>query len=254
LMRVTRQAVVGATAALALLGTGCGHRSSQMSIVVDGSVEHVADDMTLGQAADVFRLRPRSGDLIDVQGRVLRAGAFPGHLLINGRPAAESTQLQGGDKIRLLAARDHKEPRRRRFSPVRGGMPSNPQSLLARTPGVEVIVEGAISHKLVSTHFRPSAGAPRVERAVALTFDDGPSPEDSLRILAILRRMHVRATFFVIGYLVDWYPDVVKREHAAGMVIGNHTYNHPEVPPFDQLPPQLLEAEIELCEKILARV
>jgi peptidoglycan/xylan/chitin deacetylase (PgdA/CDA1 family) len=251
---LTRQAVVGLTAALALLGAGCGHRSSQISVMVAGSVEHIADDTTLGRAADVFHLRPASGDLLDVQGRVLRAGAFPGSLLINGRRAAESTRLRSGDRIRLLAGRDHKEPLRRRFSPVRGGMPGNPQGTLARTPGVKVIVEGAISHHVVSTHFRPSAGAPKVERAVALTFDDGPSAQDTPRILAILRRMHVRATFFVIGYLVDWYPEVVKREHAAGMMIGNHTYNHPEVPPFNQLPRRLLEAEIALGAESLARV
>jgi peptidoglycan/xylan/chitin deacetylase (PgdA/CDA1 family) len=251
---VTRQAVVGSTAALVLLGAGCGHRSSQISIEVSGSVEHVADGTTLGRAADIFHLRPRPGNLLDVHGRVLRAGAFPGRLLIDGRRAAESTRLRGGDKIRLLAGRDHKEPLHRRFSPVRGGMLGNPQGSLARTPGVEIIVEGAISHQLVSTHFRPAAGAPRVERAVALTFDDGPSPQDSPRILAILRRLHVRATFFVIGYLVDWYPDVVAREHAAGMAIGNHTYNHPEVPPFNQLPRRLLEDEIALGAQSLARV
>ncbi len=251
---MTRQAVVGATAALALLGAGCGHRSSQISIVVAGNVEHVADGTTLGRAADILHLRPRSGNLVDVQGRVLREGAFPGRFLIDGRRAAESTQLRGGDEIRLLAGRDHKEPLHRRFSPVRGGIPGNPQGTLARTPGVEVIVEGAISHQLVSTYFRPSAGPQKVERAVALTFDDGPSPQDSPRILAVLRRLHVRATFFVIGYLVDWFPEVVAREHAAGMAIGNHTYNHPEVPPFNQLPRRLLEDEIALGAQSLARV
>jgi peptidoglycan/xylan/chitin deacetylase (PgdA/CDA1 family) len=252
---VTRLAVVGATTALALLGAGCGHgSSSQIPIVVRGSVEHVSESTTLGRAADIFHLRPRSGDLLDVQGKVLRAGAFPGRLLINGRRKAESTRLRGGDEIRLVGGRDRKEPLHRRFSPVRGGMPGNPQGSLARTPGVEVIVEGAISHQFVSTHFRPSAGAPTVERTVALTFDDGPSPQDTPRILAILRRLHVRATFFVIGYLVDWFPEVVARERAAGMAIGNHTYNHPEVPPFNQLPRRLLEDEIELGAQSLARV
>jgi peptidoglycan/xylan/chitin deacetylase (PgdA/CDA1 family) len=251
---VTRYAVVGATAALALLGAGCGHRSSQIPIAVGGTVEQVPDGTTLGRAADIFHLRPRSGNLLDVQGRVLRAGAFPGHLLINGRREAEGTRLRGADKIGLVGGHDRKEPLHRRFLPVTGGMPANPPGSLARTPGVEVIVEGAISHKLVSTHFRPSAGAPKVERAVALTFDDGPSPQDTPRILAILRRLHVRATFFVIGYLVDWFPEVVAREQAAGMAIGNHTYNHPEVPPFNQLPRRLLEDEIALGAQSLARV
>jgi peptidoglycan/xylan/chitin deacetylase (PgdA/CDA1 family) len=66
--------------------------------------------------------------------------------------------------------------------------------------------------------------------------------------------MHVRATFFVIGYLVDSSPEIVAREHAAGMAIGNHTYNHPEVPPFNQLPRRLLEDEIALGAQSLARI
>jgi peptidoglycan/xylan/chitin deacetylase (PgdA/CDA1 family) len=111
-----------------------------------------------------------------------------------------------------------------------------------------------VSHKLVSSRFRPAEGPTTVERAVALTFDDGPSPTDSLRVLEVLRRMHVRATFFVIGYLVDAYPDIVRREYEAGMAIGNHTYNHPEVPPFSQLPRRLLEDEIGLGARSLARI
>jgi hypothetical protein len=103
---VTRQEVVGATAALALLGAGCGHRSSEIPIVVGGSVEHVSEGTTLGRAADIFHLRPKSGDLLDVQGKVLRAGAFPGRLLINGRRGAERTRLRGGDEIRLVGGRD----------------------------------------------------------------------------------------------------------------------------------------------------
>jgi peptidoglycan/xylan/chitin deacetylase (PgdA/CDA1 family) len=106
----------------------------------------------------------------------------------------------------------------------------------------------------VSSHFQATEGPTTVERAVALTFDDGPSPTDSLRVLKVLRRMHVRATFFVIGYLVDAYPKIVNSEHAAGMAIGNHTYNHPEVPPFDQLPQRLLNAEIELGAQSLSRI
>jgi len=63
----------------------------------------------------------------------------------------------------------------------------------------------------------------------------------------------VRATFFCVGYLADQYPDLVKAELRAGMTVGNHSYNHPEVPPFDQLPPRLLEDEITLGAQSLRR-
>ena len=126
--------------------------------------------------------------------------------------------------------------------------------MLAHTPGLEVIVRGALSHELVSARFRPSAGPQRLERAVALTFDDGPSPRDSLRILAVLRRLHAPATFFVIGYLAERYPQVIGRERRAGMAIGNHTYNHPQVPPFAELPRRLIEDEISLGAESLTRL
>ena len=123
-----------------------------------------------------------------------------------------------------------------------------------RTPGVEIVARGAISHVVTARRFRSTGGPVRVENAVALTFDDGPSPVDTPRVLDILHRLHVHATFFVIGFLVDAYPQLVLREHRAGMSIGNHTYNHPEVPPFGTLPRRLLAAEIDLGAKSLARI
>jgi hypothetical protein len=116
-----------------------------------------------------------------------------------------------------------------------------------------VIVSGALSHELVSLRFRAS-GAARVARAVALTFDDGPSARYTPRILVALTRLRVRATFFLVGYLAEANPDLVRRELRLGMTVGNHSYNHPEVPPFDQLPPRLLADEIALGGQILSRL
>ena len=61
---------------------------------------------------------------------------------------------------------------------------------------------------------------------VALTFDDGPDPQWTPRILDILRRNHVPATFFVIGTEAQKYPALLRAEAAEGNVIGNHTYSH----------------------------
>lgn len=61
---------------------------------------------------------------------------------------------------------------------------------------------------------------------VALTFDDGPSPYTP-EILAILRRAHVRATFFEIGADVEAFPLAARMVVRDGMVIGDHTMNHP---------------------------
>lgn len=61
---------------------------------------------------------------------------------------------------------------------------------------------------------------------VALTFDDGPNPSSSGRILDTLQKYNAVATFFDLGKLAIAYPDVVKREEAIGCEVGSHTYDH----------------------------
>ncbi len=61
---------------------------------------------------------------------------------------------------------------------------------------------------------------------VALTFDDGPDPAWTPKILAVLRRYRVRATFFVVGAHAAGYPALVREELAAGDEVGSHTYTH----------------------------
>ena len=65
-------------------------------------------------------------------------------------------------------------------------------------------------------------GPPRV----ALTFDDGPWPGATDRVLDILGELEVKAAFFVIGRYVDRHPDLVRRIDREGHLIGNHTYDH----------------------------
>jgi peptidoglycan/xylan/chitin deacetylase (PgdA/CDA1 family) len=68
-------------------------------------------------------------------------------------------------------------------------------------------------------------GAPG-EATIALTFDDGPHPQFTPKILAILDRYNVKATFFVVGEMAEKYPDLIQAERAAGHLLGNHTYHH----------------------------
>jgi peptidoglycan/xylan/chitin deacetylase (PgdA/CDA1 family) len=77
-------------------------------------------------------------------------------------------------------------------------------------------------------------------RDVALTFDDGPSPYTP-QILAVLRRMHAVATFFVIGREARAYPRYVAAEARAGDEVGDHTEDHP---PLDQLSAEAQSAQI----------
>ena len=63
-------------------------------------------------------------------------------------------------------------------------------------------------------------------RRIALTFDDGPDPKWTPRIAAVLRRLHVPATFFVIGSKVVRHPGLVENLYRDGFELGNHTFTH----------------------------
>ena len=65
---------------------------------------------------------------------------------------------------------------------------------------------------------------------VALTFDDGPHPEYTPKLLDILRHHGVRATFYVIGRSVDAHPEIARRIVSEGHEIANHTWSHPALP------------------------
>jgi peptidoglycan/xylan/chitin deacetylase (PgdA/CDA1 family) len=78
-------------------------------------------------------------------------------------------------------------------------------------------------------------------REVALTFDDGPGPF-TLPILAILHRLHAKATFFEIGRQVLTFPRITARQAREGMAIGDHTQDHP---PLALLSPEEQAAQID---------
>ena len=63
-------------------------------------------------------------------------------------------------------------------------------------------------------------------RSVCLTFDDGPHPENTPRLLDHLKELGVRATFFVIGQRAERYPEIVRRMATEGHVVANHSFSH----------------------------
>ena len=67
---------------------------------------------------------------------------------------------------------------------------------------------------------------PRERRAVALTFDDGPDPDWTPRVLDVLAREGVRAAFFLIGQRARRAPEIARRIAGAGHDLGNHTWSH----------------------------
>src|SRR5258706_6086879 len=64
---------------------------------------------------------------------------------------------------------------------------------------------------------------------VALTFDDGPNPFYTLKILDILDSYNIKGNFFILGKWAEKYPNIVQEIFTRGHLIGNHTYSHPSI-------------------------
>jgi peptidoglycan-N-acetylglucosamine deacetylase len=79
--------------------------------------------------------------------------------------------------------------------------------------------------KALRDNRNPASGKPQI----ALTFDDGPNPDCTPHLLDVLARHEIRATFFLIGQYAAAQPEIVRRTHAAGHLIGNHTWSHPNL-------------------------
>jgi peptidoglycan-N-acetylglucosamine deacetylase len=118
----------------------------------------------------------------------------------------------------------------------------------ARDPAVSAAAATAAVNRVLTYTPYIAGGRPR-EREVALTFDDGPGPY-TLKILAVLRRRHVPATFFEIGRLVDANPAITRRLVKAEEVIGDHTQNHP---PLAILKPAAQRREVVDAEHAITR-
>ena len=70
------------------------------------------------------------------------------------------------------------------------------------------------------------AKLPPEKKVIALTFDDGPWPNTTAKVLDILKKNRIKSTFFVVGQNVKNYPDLTKQIVADGHVIANHTWHH----------------------------
>jgi peptidoglycan/xylan/chitin deacetylase (PgdA/CDA1 family) len=70
------------------------------------------------------------------------------------------------------------------------------------------------------------------DKRLSITFDDGPDPHVTLKLLEILEKYDVKATFFCIGSKVEKFPGIVNSVKEKGHIIGNHSYSHQSLLPF----------------------
>ncbi|TDD11064.1 polysaccharide deacetylase family protein [Nonomuraea deserti] len=91
----------------------------------------------------------------------------------------------------------------------------------------------------------------RVHPRVALTFDDGPDPDHTPRLLDLLRHYHVPATFFCLGLHAAAHPRLVARVAEEGHSVGNHTWSHPYLPDLTR---QEVLAQVDRTAEVLAGI
>jgi peptidoglycan/xylan/chitin deacetylase (PgdA/CDA1 family) len=115
--------------------------------------------------------------------------------------------------------------------------PGNPNALgTSRT----MVVEPSAFPRIGTVQYRNSL--PLNDHEVVITFDDGPLPPYTNRILDTLASECVKVTYFLVGRMATAYPDVVRRIYNAGHVIGTHSQNHPLT--FDQMDLPRIQREI----------
>jgi peptidoglycan/xylan/chitin deacetylase (PgdA/CDA1 family) len=64
------------------------------------------------------------------------------------------------------------------------------------------------------------------DESVYLTFDDGPHPENTAKLLAVLEKHNIKATFFMVGKEIELYPHIAKQVSSQGHTLGYHSYDH----------------------------
>ena len=240
---------VAACALAALLAAGCTDPVTvplpppPVSITVNGAPHLVQPGTTLEELIEHVGLHAEPGRLLSVGGDVLDPHRERGDIIINGLHGTMRFVLRSGDRVAVVDGTDVTEGTKRVTNDLPGLRPAVPQRTLATYPMRQVDVVGRISGEIVSTEFRPT-GKGRVPGKVALTFDDGPWPSQTREVLKVLHRFDAKATFFMVGDLVQRYPGIVRDVQRAGMPIGDHSWSHPIDPPFAKLRPHRLATEV----------
>ena len=92
---------------------------------------------------------------------------------------------------------------------------------------------------------------PDRERCLALTFDDGPNPRNTPRLLDMLGAKGIHATFFVLGKRLRQFGEIAARAHAEGHELANHGYHHLPLP---LLPARVVRKEVLATERRIRRI
>jgi peptidoglycan/xylan/chitin deacetylase (PgdA/CDA1 family) len=218
----------------------------------------------VADAAAALGLRTGPGDLLDVQGNCLAKGAGrPASAWVGNRRLAWDERLPRRQPIVMCPAADVTEPvwDRVRFVDApftlldkrmvatgtsrpyaRGLVREQTGQRSGKVAGWEIAYASAVVKTLPSDS--PA-------KRVALTFDDGPNPPTTDRVLDLLKRYHARGTFFVLGQGMRPLASTLRRTAAAGHEIGLHSWHHDL---FLRRSDDWIRADLTRCQKALRSV
>jgi peptidoglycan/xylan/chitin deacetylase (PgdA/CDA1 family) len=212
-------------------------------VTADGVSRTVVPGSTIGDLVRQRYLLSKPGALLAVTGGVLRiTGGDPVTFARNGAPADETQRLYDGDVVTSASGADAKEG----VTTVRVSIPptitvqgAGPILKLMQQgrPETDEIRRGAVSGAVLSSRtvvvslptVMVASPPSRSGKLVALTFDDGPWPGQTDKILGILKAEQVHATFFMLGEQATRYPGLAARVAAQGSQVGNHTIDHKDL-------------------------
>jgi peptidoglycan/xylan/chitin deacetylase (PgdA/CDA1 family) len=196
-------------------------------LVVNGSLVPAADNSTVATALAAAGITPRPGHYVSVvRQRRLGPDGRPARIYLDRRPASLTSPVAPGDHIVVRPGVDLAEPTETAVAHV---APAAPSALyVGSRSGLVRLVRGRFSHEIVSQRTVRRAKVGHLVRpgAVALTFDDGPARGWTRRVLALLKRHHVRATFCLIGSQAAAHPQLVRAIARAGHALCDHTWDH----------------------------
>ncbi|PGT88779.1 glycosyltransferase [Bacillus sp. AFS040349] len=111
-------------------------------------------------------------------------------------------------------------------------------------------ISNEVYHKYPLLHYiEKYGGSP--DKKIVLSFDDGPDPAFTPKILDILSKEQVRASFFIVGQKAALYPDILQRIHREGHEIGNHTFSHSDI---TEDSPKMLQAELNSTQRLIQQI
>jgi peptidoglycan/xylan/chitin deacetylase (PgdA/CDA1 family) len=109
---------------------------------------------------------------------------------------------------------------------------------------IQTSILGSAAEGSAKVYHKSASGG----KKIALTFDDGPHPRYTPKILSILKEYGITATFFVVGVNVEYYPEAMQLIVDSGCEIGNHTYKHKNL---STLTKDEISDEIGRCREVL---